>query len=869
MLFASPLPHAAAMAEVDAPSPAPCYRFDRFELRPAERTLRADGQPVKLGGRAFDMLVALVERRDRVVGKHELMDLVWPRVVVEENNLQAQVVALRKLLGPAAIATVPGRGYRFTLAVETAGAPPADLAPPGPREPSAGPARAPARNRHNLPRGVEALIGRQRELVQVQELVAAHRLVTVTGPGGVGKSRLVIDAAWAAVDRFADGVWLVELAALADPALVPSAVTNALRIAVAPAEDPLAALLGQLGDRRLLIVLDNCEHVVDAVASVLEAVLSAAPNAHALVSSQELIGIGGEHVLRLPSLAVPAEPNPSADAALAAGAVQLFVARAHAADPRFVLDDRTAPKVAAICRRLDGIPLALEMAAARVPLLGIEGLAQHLDERFRVLTAGKRTALPRQRTLHATLDWSYRLLSPPERAAFRRLGVFAGPFTLAAAGAVATGDARDGIDVIECLAGLCDKSLVVADPDDAEASYRLLETARVYAQERLAEASETASATRRHAQHFRHCFEACFDDWSQLSDAAFRARHAPHLDNLRAAIAWSFGPDGDAESAIALVGSSGQLWLSLSLYAEADAWLQRALERLAPSTAPALEADLWLAAARFHGQRNQQASIRASRRAADLYRSLGDALRLGCALHALGSAHAAERGDEAEPVLREARPLLERSGRPRLVAMAHHGAALFHGARGRPDDAFGELQAALELYRAAGAEDDVLRALGSLADQTWMRGDLEGAIRLARDALEQHRQSPFSGRVSRAYAQANLFGMLVEHGDLAEAQTVGRRLLPELCELNIAHGWSDHYASCLARCGSVERAVRLVGWADALRRARGLRRQPNEQRARNATLALACEGASAADLDRLLAEGAALSEQEAHRLARP
>ena len=283
------------MTEVDVPSPAPYYRFDRFELRPAERALLADGVPVKLGGRAFDMLVALVERCDRVVGKHELMDLVWPKLVVEENNLQAQVVALRKLLGPAAIATVPGRGYRLTLAVEALGAPPV-VAVASQQHPSAtAPTSAPPPIRHNLPRSMESLIGRGNELAQVRALIDAHRLVTVTGPGGVGKSRLVIDAAWASVDRFANGVWLVELAALADPALVPSAVTNALRIAVAPSEDPLAALTRQLGDQRLLIVLDNCEHVVDAVASVLEAVLSAAPNAQALVSSQELIGIGGEH----------------------------------------------------------------------------------------------------------------------------------------------------------------------------------------------------------------------------------------------------------------------------------------------------------------------------------------------------------------------------------------------------------------------------------------------------------------------------------------------------------------------------------------------------------------------------------------------
>jgi tetratricopeptide (TPR) repeat protein len=201
--------------------------------------------------------------------------------------------------------------------------------------------------------------------------------------------------------------------------------------------------------------------------------------------------------------------------------------------------------------------------------------------------------------------------------------------------------------------------------------------------------------------------------------------------------------------------------------------------------------------------------------------------------------------------------------------MAHGGASLFHAAHGRTDDAFRELQAALELYRAAGAQGNVLSTLGSLADQTWMRGDLEAAIRLARDTLERHRQSPFSGRVSRAYAQANLFGMLVEHEDLAEAQAMGRRLLPELCDLGIAHGWFDHYASCLARCGSVESAVRLIGWADALRLARSLRRQPNEERARGATLALARAGASAADLERMLAEGAALREEEAHRLARP
>lgn len=848
---------------------APSYRFDRYELRPAERVLLADGAPVRLGGRAFDMLVALAEGHDRVVSKHELMNLVWPNLVVEENNLQAQIVALRKVMGPAAIATVPGRGYRLTLAVESIGALPEVAASPEQRRSDAEPASALQPSRHNLPRSVEALIGRERELAQLQALIAGHRLVTVTGPGGVGKSRLVIDAAWFFVDRFAEGVWLVELASLADPALVPSAITTALGIAVAPSEAPLTALTRQIGDGRLLLVLDNCEHVVDAVASVLEALLSAAPNAHALVSSQELIGIGGEHVLRLPSLTVPTESNPTAEAALAAGSVQLFVARAQAADPRFVFDDRAAPAVAAICRRLDGIPLALEMAAARVPLLGLEGLAARLDERFRVLTAGKRTALPRQRTLHATLDWSFGLLSPREQAVFRRLGVFAGPFTLEAASAVAIDGEHDEFGVIESLAGLCDKSLVTTDPGEGEVRYRLLETARAYALERLADANETASATRRHALYYRHFFETCFDDWTRLSDADFRARYAPEIDNLRTAVAWSFGPDGDSESAIALVGSSVRACLSLSLYAETEALVQRALECLAPSTPPALEAELRSAVAAVYGQRDQRATIRAARRAAELYRGLGDSLRLGCALHALGGAHAAEADEEAEPVLLEARTLLENTGRPRLRAMSHGAFGLFHAARGRSNEAIRELQAALELWRAAANEGAALRTLGSLADQAWAQGNLDRAIGFARDVIEQHRQSPFADRVSRAYATANLFGMLVERGDLAESQMLGRLLLPELCELHIPHGWSDHFASYLARTGRSDTAVRLIGWADALRRAKGLKRQPNEQRARETTLALAREREPTINLDQRLAEGAALSAEEAHQLAKP
>jgi tetratricopeptide (TPR) repeat protein len=434
---------------------------------------------------------------------------------------------------------------------------------------------------------------------------------------------------------------------------------------------------------------------------------------------------------------------------------------------------------------------------------------------------------------------------------------------------VATDVDDDEFAVIESLAGLCDKSLVAADPGEGDVRYRLLDSTRAYALERLAAAQETAATMRRHALFLRRSFEHCFDDWTRRSDADFRTRYAPELDDLRSAIAWAFGADGEGDTAIALVASSVRLWLNLSLYAEIDALLRRAEERLTPATPPALRAELSLAAASTSGQRNHQAAIRGARTAAEIYRSLGDELRLGCALHALGSAHAGELDAEAESVLAEARPLLERTGRPRLRAMAHGAIALFHGALGRSDEAIRETHAALALYREGGADNAVLRTLVALADQYWQQGDLERAIAFAGDVLEQHRRSPFADRVSRDYATGNLCGMLVEHGELAQARELARPLLPELAELNILHGWADHFASLLARGGRIADAVRLVGWADAIRSAKGLRRQPNEQRAREGVLAMANEDQSTAAVERLLAEGSRLDAQAACRLASP
>ena len=727
---------------------------------------------------------------------------------------------------------------------------------------------APALVRDNLPRSLPALIGRDRELAQLHALIAANRLVTVTGSGGVGKTRLVIEAGTVSLERFVAGVWLVELAPLTDAMLVPSAVTAALGIEVPANRVPTDVLKSRLRDQQILLVLDNCEHVVGAVATLLETLLAAAPAAKALVSSQEPIGIAGEQVFRLPSLAVPESRTPTAAEALSAGAVQLFVERARAADPAFVFDDCAAAIVASICRRLDGIPLALEMAAARVSMLGVEALAARLDERFRVLTGGKRTALPRQRTLHATLDWSFGLLAERERVVFRRVAIFAGGFTLEAATAVAADEALDEFEIIDALASLVAKSLAAADTSGAKPRYRLLETTRAYALEKLAEAGETAAIESNHARCFRAFFAPCFDDFTRQSDADFCARYGPEIDNLRLALDWSFSPAGDVETGQALLGTSCSLWSMLSLGIEVAQRLEVAIASLSASTPPAVEASLWLAEGLAHTDTRPERAIPAEKRAVELARSLANDLMLGFALQAAaGDLALAGRYDEVAVLIDEARPLLERSGRPRMHVIIHMAMGVVCGARNNGREASKHFAISAHLARDGGFDGSACKALGNLADSLWMQGDLDGALTAARDALAQSSQSAFATRSNVGLALTNLHGILVERGDLAEAAAVGRDFMGLARDAGAAWMVLDHYALRLAKSGRCAAAARVIGWNDAAVHAKDVHRQVNEQRAHESTLSLLRTNLAAGELESLLAEGARLTEDEVCRLA--
>jgi len=507
--------------------------FDRFELAVAERQLAIGGEPVVVGSRAFDVLLALVERRDRVVTKSELLELVWPGLVVEENNLQVQVSTLRKLLGAGVIATVPRRGYRFT------GTPRTDAAPEAGTE-------QPATPRTNLPQPRSRFIGREAALADCARLLAESRLITLSGIGGCGKTRLAEELARQHLGAFADGVWFVDLAPLQDGEGVAEAVAATLGVPQAQGRSLSDRLARHVASRHLLIVLDNCEHVLDAVVAVAETMLGAGSSLRLVATSREAFGISGEQIFPVRSLSLPT--GAELEAIEGSEAVRIFVDRARLVDPAFILDGRNAPIVAEICRRLDGIALAIELAAARVAILSLDQIRTRIDDRFRLLTGGGR-ALPRHQTLQATLHWSYDHLAAPEQELFRRLSVFAGGCTLAAAAHVS--GAEDEYSVLALLTALHNKSLLGVDREaPAGPRYRMLETVRQYAQDRLAESRE-GDATR--SRHLRY-FVSIHEETEPLYEASNGARKGEAIalrraeqENVLAAHAWcAHDADGTA-----------------------------------------------------------------------------------------------------------------------------------------------------------------------------------------------------------------------------------------------------------------------------------------------------------------------------------
>jgi predicted ATPase/DNA-binding winged helix-turn-helix (wHTH) protein len=548
--------------------------FGPFRLLTEQRLLLEGDRPVRLGSRAFDILAALAERPGEVIGKDQLIARVWPQTPVEDANLKIQMSALRRALGDGQggnryVITVPGRGYNFVAPVRRE--------EPSPASP---PPTAASAAMHNLPFTVTRMIGRDDTVAAVISRLSRERLVTLVGPGGVGKTTVALAVAERMISDYEHGVRLVDLAPLGDSRLVASAAATVLGLEMR-SEDPLPGLVAALRDDRMVLLLDNCEHVVEGAAGLAAAVLSGAPGVKILATSREPLGVAGEHEHRLRPLTSPELSSTLAAAEAAAfPAVQLFVERVTANVEDFALTDANARLVAEVCRRLDGLPLAIEFAAPRVQVLGLEGLAARLRSHLAPWAVQRRGAMPRHRTMRAVIDWSYGLLSTDEQQFFRALGIFTGGFTVEAAAAIAMNAASPPVDAIDPLADLVAKSLVVADVGGTESRFRLLDTTRAYATGKLDESGERERLARRHAEYYHDLFERAEGEERVRSAGEWLADYACEIDNLRAALDWAFSPGGDGSIGVALTAAAVPLWMRLSLFTECHSRAKQALGSL-------------------------------------------------------------------------------------------------------------------------------------------------------------------------------------------------------------------------------------------------------------------------------------------------
>jgi predicted ATPase/class 3 adenylate cyclase len=726
---------------------------------------------------------------------------------------------------------------------------------------------------NNLPIARTSFIGREQDITEVKDLVEHHRLLTLVGSGGVGKTRLAIQVGAELLDRYPDGAWFVDLAPISDPELVASVVAQAIGMSQQQGRRVDEAIPQWLRRKKLLLIIDNCEHVLEPVAALADAILALAQDVHILTTSRQGLDISGEAVHRVPALAVPAETaGLRADETMRYGAVALFVDRAHAADTRFVLTNDTAPIVADICRRLDGIALAIELAAARVKVLSIPNLAQRLNERFKLLTGGSRDVLSRQKTLTALIDWSYDLLTAQEQLLFARLGVFAGGFGLDAATAVC-GGGLDELDVLDLLSSLTDKSLVVADTSGERERYSLLESMAAYALEKLDVSGGRERLARRHAEYFRDQLEAARTD-AIVNDERLGSRATEtwlagaelELDNYRAALEWALTQDNDAMLGGAIAGALHGLWHFASLIVEGRYWVELALPRVSEAEQPAIAARLQLAlAALLVGKR----AYDAAERAMQLYESVGDLRGAAAAQRQRGHAlWLMGRLDEAREAIAQAlaayRATSGDTGGTRFTAACLAELAGIEAARG-------DLRAGRELhaqalagFKALGDELGAADVLALMAELEFAAGDPAQALRLINESMEL--QSLAKNRVNTAIFHSNSAAYHIALGDLERARESAREGLRRARQLQ-AEGFLSsvlqHLALLAALGGDPRCGAQLLGYVDAQYEQLGTKRQRTDQWAYDKLLAALRESLSEAEIEKLAAEGAEWSEDRA------
>jgi len=753
--------------------------FGPFRLYMAERLLEKADEPLELGNRALDILITLVERAGEVVTHKELISRVWPDVIVEEANLRVHIAGLRKALGDGRdgaryVTTVTGRGYCLVAPVTRSAS-----------QRSAPQARPLVSDRlRQLPTRLTRMVGRDDTVRALSAQLMTRRFVSIVGPGGMGKTTVAVAIAHALIDDFEGAVFFVDLGALTDPGLVPTAVASALGFMV-QAHDPFLSLLAFLGQRRVLLVFDNCEHVIEPTAALAERVVDEAPQAHILATSREALRVEGEHVHLLYPLDGPLEDvGLTAAEALTFPAVQLFMERATASGYSSELSDADAPIVAGICRRLDGIALAIELAASRVSSHGIRGTAELLDNRFKLLWQGRRTAPPRHQTLNAMLDWSYNLLREGDKLVLRRLSVFVGVFTLKAALSVAGTEANDA-EVADAVASLVAKSLISTTVIGESTYYRLLDTTQAYAAGKLAELGEADSIARCHAIYYSNYLGN-----DEVVQSTFGAHdlsgYAPHIGNVRAALEWAFSDHGDIAVGVELATWAAPLFVGVSLLDECRNWCEQALAGLDDAGRGTrremiLQEALALSSMFTQGNGDEvRAAIERGIALADTFEDSDHRLQLMAGLNIFltrigdfrGALRVAEQGGA---VARAARNPAGAVMADWMLGVAHHlvgnqAAAQRHCEGGLANAVeLGQLNANCFGY------DHRIRALVALARALWLRGFAERALGTAQQALDEaeRRDHPVSVCISLIYAAP----VFLWSGDLERAAEVIARLI--------------------------------------------------------------------------------------------
>jgi predicted ATPase/DNA-binding winged helix-turn-helix (wHTH) protein len=782
--------------EVSEASANLVYACEQWEIDLGRRELRSRGIPVPLGGRAFEIVTVLVQSATELVTKDHMMGRVWPGAAVGEGTLHVHISAVRKALGQdrAMLKTVSSRGYRlignWTAQQREATAAPVYSSPT--RTPGASPP-------NNFPPLISRLIGRAAACQFVRDLVSAYRVVTLTGPGGIGKTSLAVKAVRYLLPDFEDGGWLIELASLSDPGLVSSTVASALGLKLV-GEISAESVARAVGARHLVLVLDNCEHVIDAAADLAETFTRLCPRTTIVATSREVLRIDGESVYRVPPLEVPASGQAAPDYIMQYSAVELFVARTKALNAGFSPTAEDLASIATICRRLDGIPLAIEFAAARAAVLSVQGVAAGLRDRFALLTAGRRTALPRHRTLRATLDWSHGLLPETERRLLRRLSVFAGGFTIDAAAAVMTDTGFDASAVLDGIANLVAKSWATLDKSGDAARWTLLETIRAYAFEELVERGESDDASSRHAVYFRDLSTPqAGGARSSLSDEDL-ARHVREIDNVRAALDWSFSAAGDEAIGIDLTAAYAPVWQHLSLMSECRERCERALLSLEPPVAAnmrlRMELQTSLAAAMFITMGPPERAKTLLSEALETADTLNDPDAQAGALSTLISIYTS-RGEYAKAQVAAERieQIAHRIGDPILLRSAHRqmGSALL--LRGRPREARQYLERVLRSPAAPGDlhgiiyynSNDHAAARVMLARALWMQGFTDQALNEARLSQQELQDKDHQLLLCRTLYHG-ICRIATMTGDFATADREIARLIEVATSLN-AHIW--------------------------------------------------------------------------------